>query len=258
MSNVLLDPNAFGNVLEWWYDTDLHTIFTNKLAEGLVVGVDQTLGLIFISAAIGALFYRTGRVVLKWIIYLGILGLVLITFALMYAKNFYVGLFFEHAAQILSPLFLIFAIRKMPLPTFVLWLKITIAIAFICHGLFAIGHYPIPGKFVDMMIYGFGLEEEVAKQILFSLGILDFAFAILIFVPKLAKPALIYGIVWGFLTAMARITTSFDIHFMSNWLSQYLYQFFIRISHFSIPLILWLIATNYITRIPFRQPKTSE
>ena len=119
-------------------------------------------------------------------------------------------------------------------------MKWSIAFTFFGHGLFAIGYYPQPGYFIDMMIKGFDIHETLARNVLIVFGILDFIFAISIFIPKLLSAALIYGILWGFITAIARITTSFNTDFLDNWIEQYLFAFMIRVPHFLIPLILWI------------------
>lgn len=257
ISNILLDPNGLGQSLEGLYGKPLNEIYSDKLAEGLIVGTDYTLGVIFTICAFISLIIKKDPKVLSWLLYLGVAGLVLIYFAMIYSRNFYVGLFFEHSIQLLSPILLILTVRGINLKRVSLTMKVAVAITFACHGLFAIGYYPVPGYFVDLMIKGFGVTEPTAKTALVILGVLDFVFALLIFIPKTAKPALIYGVIWGFLTALARVWTTFDSDFIDNWFSQYLYEFLVRTGHFVLPLILYLIATDRIGHFPFRQRKTS-
>ena len=51
----------------------------------------------------------------------------------------------------------------------VLYLKIAIALTFSAHGLYAIGYYPQPGVFVDMLINILHFSETTAKDFLFVL-----------------------------------------------------------------------------------------
>ena len=258
ISNLILDPQRFGNILEWYYDSSLHDIYTNKMTEGTLLAIDQSLGTLFLIAALSTIFISSKAHYLKWPIYLGTLGLGVICFADFYAKNFYVGQLLEHAAQLTIPVFLISVTNKWNSQRLHLFMKIALAITFIAHGFFAIGYYPQPGYFIDMMIKGLGVQEQIARNSLIFFGLLDFIFALAIFLPKVAKPALIYGIIWGFITALARISTNFSFDFISNSLSQYVHEFLIRTPHFILPLIILLNSTDKINRFPFRSPKTAE
>ena len=222
-----------------------------------MLAIDQSLGTLFLIAALSTIFISAKAHYLKWPIYLGTLGLGVICFADFYAKNFYVGQLLEHAAQLTIPVFLISVTNKWNRQRLHLFMKIAIAITFIAHGFFAIGYYPQPGYFIDMMIKGLGVQENIARNSLIFFGLLDFLFAIAIFLPKIAKPALIYGVIWGFTTALARISTNFSFDFISNSLSQYVHEFLIRTPHFILPLILLLFSTDKINRFPFRSPKTA-
>ncbi len=253
ISNVVLDPNGMGKLLESVYAASLHEIYSNRLAENLIVGIDYVLGSILLIGALTAIFFSQKRTWLKWFLYLSVIGLILIHFAEFYNKNFYTGLLLEHSLQIASPVFLLMAVRGNKTERTLLFIKIATAITFVCHGLFAVGYYPVPGYFVDMMIKGFGMDESLARNSLLVLGILDFVFAAAIFIRPVIKPALLYGILWGFLTALARIYTTFDADFFGNWFSQYFFEFLVRFSHFIAPLILLLYVTNRLDRFPFRQ-----
>ncbi|MDG2331057.1 MAG: hypothetical protein P8M05_05650 [Flavobacteriales bacterium] len=240
LGNVLLDPSGFGKVLAWYFDTSLHQLYSNRLAENFVLGVDHSFGIIFIIAAISAVFIKQNSRFLKWPLHFAAICLTIIVFSSFYSKNFYIGILLENAAQILTPVILIYITRNNNNRRLVGLMKWSIAFTFFGHGLFAIGYYPQPGYFIDMMIKGFDIHETLARNVLIVFGILDFIFAISIFIPKLLSAALIYGILWGFITAIARITTSFNTDFLDNWIEQYLFAFMIRVPHFLIPLILWI------------------
>ena len=244
LSNVIWDPQRFGKNLESIYGKSLNEIYSQKLSEPLLNGIDTALGVIFIVAAIACVLTKPKLRGLNWLIYLGTLGLGLVYFAMYYSKAFYFGYLLEHSLQMYCGIALVLATKKVAIPKLMGILKILTAITFVCHGLFAVGYYPMPGKFIDYMITGFGMDQSTAQTSLIILGILDFIFAILIFIPKVAKPALIYGIIWGFLTALARVWTTFSWDFLGNWFDQYFFEFVVRMCHFIVPLTIWLVASS--------------
>lgn len=244
IGNFLLDPGGCGKLLSWLYNTSLHQLYTERLAEKLILSIDQSLGVFFIIAAISALLINPNRRLFRWPLYFATFSLSVVVFSLFYAKNFYLGILIENAAQLLTPLFLIAITNSKTNSLLFVFMKWAISLTFVGHGLFAIGYYPQPGYFIDMVIKGFGVSEPVAKNTLVLFGVLDFVFAISIFIPKFFNKALLYGIFWGFITALARITTSFSTDFLGNWVEQYLFEFMIRVPHFLLPMILWLNYRN--------------
>jgi len=157
---------------------------------------------------------------------------------------------FYHIAQLLEPSIQIFA----PI-IFMLWmykkigknshlkiiLKILVAITFAAHGLYAMGFYPVPGHFIDMTILSLGISEDQSRMLLFIVGWLDIALVVALFVPALEKVAIWYAIVWGFLTALARIWSGFDVDFFWSSLHQHSYRTLFRLSHGLVPLTIYLI-----------------
>ena len=130
-------------------------------------------------------------------------------------------------------------------------LRISIALTFIGHGLYAYGYYPVPGHFQQMMISGFGINNEQAISLLKLAGILDFVVAALIFLPfqKIRKGALVYIVVWGCLTALARIWSHIDFSSVNYLFTHWIPQFFVRSEHFLLPIALllwWRSHDSYI------------
>ncbi len=166
-------------------------------------------------------------------------------------KGFRLGQFVEYASQVSSPIILwyffqhYFLEKKTPSPksTFVFFIKIMIALTFIGHALFALGYYPIPGYFVDMIIKSFGMTESAAKTFLSVVGWLDIIAALLLFIPfpKWQKIGLYYIVGWGFLTALARVYA--NVSYGLGWysLKQWLPEFLMRFPHFMLPLFLFFI-----------------
>lgn len=178
--------------------------------------------------------------------------------ALMYWKEkfFHLGQLFEYSLQIAAlPLFLLSQNGGLPaLRSRTPLIKAAIALTFICHGLYAIGVYPRPGDFVTMLMQGLWLNEEQAITALKTAGLLDFTAALLLFMPegvslfkrnspwahRLFRAALWYCIIWGLLTALARVWSHFYLPFWLESLHQWAWQTIVRLPHFFIPLALLL------------------
>ena len=102
-----------------------------------------------------------------------------------------IGNLLEHASQFCMPLIIFFIARDKSIKGMSLIIaKVSIAFAFIFHGLFAINfrHEMIvfdharPGHFTEMVMLSLGIDQEsLANSILVIAGILDFISAALIF-----------------------------------------------------------------------------
>ena len=171
------------------------------------------------------------------ILLLGSTGLTFLAFLYMKEKYFHVGQFFEYSAQIASPVFLYLMVRHQPdLRTLLRWVNTVIAITFICHGLYAIGYYPRPGFFVDMVINSLGVTESVAHKILEIAAILDFIAAALLLLPQTQRTALWYMFLWGLLTSLARPIAQVGADFFLTDMHRWLPEFIFRAPHFLLPL----------------------
>lgn len=180
--------------------------------------------------------------VLKINLLLASVFLFILAFCYYLDKNYLLGQWGEYALQWMTPLFLSWYIfKRMPLPYLVLFMKIALALTFICHGLYAIGYYPVPGSFQGMLMKIFSLTEVQSQFILKIAGILDFIISILIFLPyrKIVIVALAYAIIWGFLTSLARPVANFYLQFWLESLLQWTPEFLFRTPHFLIPV--WLL-----------------
>jgi hypothetical protein len=157
-------------------------------------------------------------------------------------KFYHVGQFFEYAIQFTLPLLFWYMLAQRISPArLLLGMKIVIALTFSAHGLYAAGFYPQPGVFVDMFISILYVSEPVAVKMLFIAGILDFVVSVALFVPRLARYALIYAALWGGLTAVARTWANFYIDFPISSLHQNLYETLYRMPHMLVPLAAFFI-----------------
>lgn len=177
-------------------------------------------------------------------IVLGFGGCLLFLLAALYTvENHYrLGQFVEYSLQFGAPFFYIAMLRGWTLkPIFIHGVKVAIALTFIGHGMYAMGYYPVPGHFVTMSMETLGLSEPHARMYLSIAGYLDFLVAILIFVPKLERPTLIYAAIWGTLTALARIVAGFEINFPVTWLDLWAHQSLFRLVHGGMPIVLLIL-----------------
>lgn len=162
-----------------------------------------------------------------------------------------IGNLLEHASQFCMPLIIFFIARDKSIKGMSLIIaKVSIAFAFIFHGLFAINfrHEMIifdharPGHFTEMVMLSLGINQEsLANSILVIAGILDFISAALIFSKGTPRNiGLLYMLIWGSLTAMARPWSRFDsyeiVESLNIWIPEMLY----RAPHFMIPVCLLL------------------
>lgn len=202
----------------------------------------RIFGIGYLVCALAALLINYLK---KWaypILYLGSFGLLFLAFLEWKEKFYYLGQFLEYSLQFSTPVFLILLHKSQKISQqLIVWMKLAAAITFLSHGLFAIGFYPLPGHFVEMVMNIMGVGQEVAVEVLKVAGILDFIAAVLIFFPKrIALPALVYMVIWGFGTTIARTWGYFHFENISAILHQWFHQSLFRVPHFLVPLLIFL------------------
>jgi len=215
---------------------------TSMTTDAWLQGIAQGLGYLCVACAVAVWLVRPDR---KWAgTLLKIGGGYLVLLFLLYWKERFqsAGMFVEHTLQWAAPFILVYAVfYQKNSPSFRFWIKVAIALTFIGHGLYAFGYYPVPGNFVEMMVGVFGLSDQAALWWLKVAGIVDFIVAVALFVPRLARPALVYCIVWGTLTALARIVANFSFELPFESLHQWLHEVIFRLPHGGIPLLLFFL-----------------
>jgi len=212
----------------------------------------SSLGVGFLIAASGVFIIHKAPVVGKVLLVMG--GVLCLFHALLDTKAHFgrIGHFAELSLQGFSPFLLVFLFSKYYTDQrFHIGIRVAIALTFIGHGLYAWGYYPVPGHFQQMMISGFGVTNSQALILLKIAGFLDFMAAALLFVPakKWAFAGLYYIIIWGFLTAMARMWSNLELSSMSNLFAFWLSETTVRFVHFLVPLALlfwWKEKKGYL------------
>lgn len=175
------------------------------------------------------------------------IGLIFLAVLLTISNNNKVGQFFEYSLQFTLPFLLLCCITYDKVKdNLLLILKVLIAFTFLGHGLYAIGYYPVPGYFVDMVIRVFNCSESVARTFLNIAGILDLVIAIGLFLPnkRIVSYCLVWAVIWGFSTAIARVVGNFYPHFILRSLHQTVFEMVYRVPHGLIPVLARILLNN--------------
>ena len=240
--SLLWDENLFSPVITLlgWEWTDW---VTSLAVENWIQVSSYVCVFIFTLGAIASFFYPSSyRKSLNIVLVLA--TIILIFQAILKTKSHFwqLGQIMELTLQWCSPVLLIVAYSDKYRPKHLGWLmRISIAVTFIGHGLYAIGYHPVPGHFLDMMMNGFGMSQSTALLCLHIVGWVDIiaAFILLIPNPKWIKPVLVYIIIWGFMTAIARLWSNAPFYSTQQLAEQWLSESGIRWVHFLVPLSLY-------------------
>lgn len=230
----------------WQHYVTNESLPTDQLIDGFGVG----LGVFWALAGASLFFLRNRPQLGKWILRLSSASLLFLAFLYFKDKYWQLGQFLEYSAQVCSPLLLSYVwYESKNTFQFRTVVKIIIGFTFCAHGLYALGYYPQPGTWIEWCRNVFGFEGDASvKYFLLTAGILDIVASIALFLPyKWAyKPALIYCILWGFMTAAARLLGNFYTDMVLLSLHQHLYEVAYRLVHGGLPLLLWF----WIERAP--------
>jgi hypothetical protein len=210
---------------------------TSESADRFIRMLTLGFGIFYSGMAILTLVVSKRMKKLSWLYILSSVFLAFLAFLYCKEKFYHLGQFLEYAIQFLLPVLFIWSLKgRITLSTLNTALKVAIALTFSAHGLYAVGFYPQPGVFVDMVIQIFNMSEQHVKLFLKIAGVLDFVLSILVFVPRASKYALLYAAAWGGLTALARTWAFFDANFALQSLHQDLYETIYRLPHMLVPL----------------------
>lgn len=236
------DQHLLEPVINFVFDISWQSYVTNLNTDLAIQILTRSIGVLYlVCAIISIIINENSKRWMRCILKLGAVSLIFL--ALMITKNkfFHLIMFFEHTIQFGVPIALLYFLKHKNALLLLFYLKVFIALAFICHGMYAIGvFYPLSGNFVTMTLNILPVQEEMAKNLLFVAGVLDFIIAIAIFIPKLSKPVLLYACFWGGVTALARIFSAFHYDFSLSIMHQYLYLTIYRLPHGLIPLLVYL------------------
>ena len=224
------------------FSWETYTLHSDEwISLGIVI-----IGWIFIFAALVIFVFGSRKInVCKWVISIGTTLLILLALSYTKEKFYAAAQFFEYSLQVLTPVlfgWLVFQDGRLN-KNQLLFVKVAIALTFVSHGLYAMNIYPRPALFTSMTINILSVTEQQAIFFLNVAGILDLVVSLLIFIhwKSLDRVGLIYCIIWGFLTAIARIVAHFYVDWWQESLWQWNHEVLIRFPHFMIPLTLLII-----------------
>lgn len=203
------------------------------------------IGTILVLSGLHLLFTTTSKEHLETNMILIVSTIVLITLNLILwpSKDYLPEQLIEHAAQMSLPM-LLFWWMKGPQnkKNFILVLKLIIALTFVGHGLFAVAWHVLPAHFISMTQGILPLDTAQTNAFLFSAGLIDFVLAFLIFFDKTSRFALIYMLVWGLLTALARPLSHLQEVFTTDFWLIHFPGFVYRLPHAILPLLILVLS----------------
>lgn len=221
---------------------------TSPQVDQAIVFIGRFMGVLCMTAAAATWSLRQRPRLSRPFIGAGVLVLIVVDSLFYIGKYFQLGMLIEHSLQWSCGLFLLASAREPRwTATRIMWLKLAVSLTFIGHGLYAVGYHPRPGQFVSMIMRCLPLEESSARLFLTTAGWIDFFVAGAIWLPRIARPALLYCAFWGLLTALARPYAYFDADNLLGWSESWLHPFLIRIIHGIAPVTLWLVLQRGVS-----------
>lgn len=200
----------------------------------------KLMGVVYlICAAVCVSIYFQSKKYAKLLI-IGSFSLLMLSFIYFIDKFFRLGELFEYTAQWMSPVVLyMLVIKDVKIYALGFYMRVAVALTFAGHGLYAIGFYPIPGQFIDMIIMALHVDESTAVVLLQCAGWIDLAIALLILIPVVYRYAALYAFAWGVLTAIARVWSNYDATLPLGSLYQWFPETLVRFPNAIIPLAIY-------------------
>lgn len=242
---LLWDEQWWSGVLENWMGTSWE-VYAAHSDPYITRGIEG-VGCFLLAAAVFPWF--VGRQKSRWwvTVPIGLAGLILVidSIACWHEKDFEFGTLLEKSLQCSAPFFLLFLGPLRAIPK--IWLQlvaVACSLTFFGHALYALNIHPRPASFATMCMDILGFSEHGATTFLVMVGVLDIVVAIGIFLPGIRTAALGYMVVWGALTALARVVANLSAAENYFGLDPWLAETFVRTAHCTIPLIL-LTASSF-------------
>lgn len=241
---LLWDEGLMRGLVEGLFGTTWSDYVTDPAVDQAIQAGTQTVGAFLLLCGLVVWTIPRWTRLASWIIGLGSVWLIFLSW--LYFKEHFnqAGLFIEYALQWGTPLLLLMAVsRTQWTRTWRLGAALAAALTFIGHGLYAIGWYPRPGYFVQMTLNITGWSEANSIRFLAWAGALDFLAALALFVPlvRVRMVGAAYMVFWGAATAIARLWAHWIPGMAWEVLAQWLHQVIYRLPHALVPLILFLV-----------------
>ena len=240
---VLWDEQRMSALIKAIFGMEWNEWVSSPSVDAAITSFIDGMGIFYLGCAIAVLFVKKYPRITAFVIKTGAIALIVLAVLYWKQKLYATGQFFEYTLAFMSPFFLLWISKEGKMTErLVLWMKVAIAITFCSHALYAAGHYPQPLSFFEMTANILNITEEQTVIVLLIAAILDIVMSILIFLPyrKIVLIALLYGVIWGFLTAIARPWGYFHIEYWSESLHRWGFEAMFRLVHGIVPLVLFI------------------
>lgn len=240
---ILWDEDLLKPVIQSLFGMKWEDYVTNNTIDYRLQLSFKLIGVLLAIGAVMAVFISRLKRFAE--IYLLCCSLWLLFLSVIYWKEYFWDLpqFIELTSQWMAPAIFVALYQSFHKNINILRiLRITLALTFCGHGLYALGFVPLPGSWVDMVINGLSLSETGAKHFLKTIGVLDIIAALLVFVPRFQKAGFWYMLIWGAIAAGGRLVGTFYPEIgVLNFLYQQIGEFVYRIPQFLLPMMAILI-----------------
>jgi hypothetical protein len=224
---------------------------TSEKVDGTIQTSIYLTGAFYFLCAVLSLLVKRTHTISKVLLAIGCASLTFLAYLYYMDRFFQFAQFLEYAAQFMAPLLLIWAVsaEKNPPPIgFDLALRLSVAVTFISHGLYAFGYYPVPGNFVDMIIQILHVSDQQAISLLEIAAILDFAVGGVLILGVLKPFAFGYAVFWGLATTFARLAANLSWGLLGDDLLRWLPEFLQRGPHAIVPAAGLVLTSAYVAK----------
>lgn len=238
----LWDYKLMSPIVEGYFKMGWSQYLNSAKAEQIINYGEVLGGCIFLGAAIQAAISKGKRS--PFLLLFAFLLLLPIAWMHFLGNAYNSFMLLEFTAQASAPLLLIWALRSKAIltgNTFKRAIILVLSVTFTCHGLYAVGAFPVPQKFIAMAQSCLGLNELQSLRFLALMGYLDFVAVVLLYFTATKKWAALYMVGWGFITAYARIWANFYSFDPWNSLWHWTPDFLFRGPHYLLALCLYLL-----------------
>ena len=159
-------------------------------------------------------------------------------------KHWYLSQLIEHGIQWALPVLVWEVLQARPNISRLTWLlRGAIALTFIGHGMYAANIFPTPAGFIDMTTRILPVSANEASSILTLAGVLDIGIGVILLTPfhRLGTYALWYAVIWGFLTALARVVAYVEWPTLGTDLHRWGWETVHRLGHGGVPWVLLML-----------------
>ncbi len=241
---LLWDEGLLKPFIERWTSFTWTEWVTSEVLDQWIQGSIQMTGGFYLLCAACCWRVVSGRRLEQVVLMIGSASLAFLSFLFGKEKFYQLGQFLEYALQVGAPLLLVAFVRAGSITKridfAIRWMT---ALTFACHGLYAIGWYPVPGEFVEMTMTLLKVGDQSAIWFLKVVGALDIVIAFTLVANRFVIPSYAYAIFWGLATATARVASNVEMTDLAAGLHQWLPETLLRLPHGLVPAfaLAWII-----------------